>query len=102
VGEIDIPVYSIQQFLKPINSFEPFAPCHLINRFYAKLQNQWRAINLYVSLIAHQMPGPDPVSDNRLRLAIDTCQTHAALGNEGVVGTQWHCLFYAGLVFEKN
>ena len=92
----------IQQFLTPINSFELFAPCYLTNRFYSKLQNQWRAISLHISFIVHPMPGPDPVSDNRLRLAMDICQTHAALGNDGFVGTQWHCLFYAGLVFRKN
>jgi len=85
-------------------SYSPFSflsrpALYINNRLYAKLLNQWRAINLWVSFICHPKTGQFPLSDNRLELAIDICRTHAALGIEGVLGTEWHCLFYAGLVF---
>jgi hypothetical protein len=69
---------------------------HLHSIYYAKLLNQWRMVHLWISLIVHPVPGPEPISHNRYTHAVEICRTHAALGKHGFIGPAWQSLFFAG------
>ena len=84
---------------KPFLLFEQL---NLQNHFYGKLMNQWRAIYICAATTLNPFPGPDYHSSKILECAIDMCRTHAALGNDGIAGPQWQCLFYAGIIFGKE
>jgi hypothetical protein len=83
---------------KPFLSYEPL---NLQHHFYGKLMNQWRAMYIYAATTLNPLTGPDAHSPKILQYAIDICRTHAALGNGGIAGPQWQCLFYAGIIFGK-
>jgi hypothetical protein len=75
------------------NRFLHYEYIPLLNHFYAKLLNQWRASFIYAALV---LPFPD--EDVLTRHAVDICRTTAALGYNAFSGPQWECLFYAGIV----
>lgn len=88
--------------VKEHKSFLSYEPLNLQHPFYGKLMNQWRAMYIYAATTLNPFTGPDAHSPKILQYAIDICRTHAALGNAGIAGPQWQCLFYAGIVFGKR
>ena len=74
-------------------------PVHISDFFFASRLDNWRAIQLYISLIDQPMWG---IHDSaRLVCAVDLCRTHAALGVErNFLGAEKACgLYLAGVTF---
>ena len=67
--------------------------------FFASRLDNWRAIQLYISLIDQPMWGAHDSA--RLVCAVDLCRTHAALGVErNFLGAEKSCgLYLAGVTF---
>lgn len=75
-------------------------PVHISDFFFASRLDNWRAIQLYISLIDQPMWG---IHDSaRLVCAVDLCRTHAALGVErNFLGAEKACgLYLAGVTFD--
>ena len=80
-------------------SFLTHPPVRISDFFLASRLDNWRAIQLYISLIEQPMWG---IHDSvRLLCAVDLCRTHAALGVErNFLGAEKACgLYLAGVTF---
>jgi hypothetical protein len=62
------------------SSFLSYPPMRVVDYFLGSRLNNWRAINLYLSLIEQPQWGAH--DGTRILCAIDLCRTHAALGAE--------------------
>ena len=83
----------------PTSTFLNYTPARVIDFFLGSRMNNWRAINLYLSLIEQPMWG---IHDGaRTLCAIDLCRTHAALGAErNFLGAEKSVgLYLAGVAF---
>ena len=84
--------------------FLHYRPLHIENPFYALLINQYRAAQLYVSLIIHPEQGPQP--PDRFECAVDICRTHAALASfapkDTIMTTEIWALYLSGFAFGRS
>ena len=80
-------------------SFLTHPPVRISDLFFASRLDNWRAIQLYISLIEQPMWGIHESA--RLVCAVDLCRTHAALGVErNFLGAEKACgLYLAGVTF---
>jgi hypothetical protein len=81
------------------SGFLNYPSFHISDYFFASRLNNWRAIELYISLIQKPMWGT--YDGARFVCAVDLCRTHAALGAErNFLGAEKACgLYLAGVVF---
>ena len=86
------------------NRFLHYRPLHIENPFYALLLNQYRAAQLYISLIIHPEQGPQP--PDRFECAVDICRTHAALTSrpqkDTIMTTEIWALYLSGFAFGRS
>ena len=84
--------------------FLHYRPLHIENPFYALLLNQYRAAQLYISLIIHPEQGPQP--PDRFECAVDICRTHAALTSlpqkDTIMTTEIWALYLSGFAFGRS
>jgi len=84
--------------------FLHYRPLHIENAFYALLLNQYRAAQLYISLIIHPEQGPQP--PDRFECAVDICRTHAALTalpqKDTIMTTEIWALYLSGFAFGRS
>jgi len=84
--------------------FLHYRPLHIENPFYASLLNQYRAAQLYISLIIHPEQGPQP--PDRFECAVDICRTHAALTSlppkDTIMTTEIWALYLSGFAFGRS
>jgi hypothetical protein len=84
--------------------FLHYRPLHIENPFYALLLNQYRAAQLYISLIIHPEQGPQP--PDRFECAVDICRTHAALTalpqKDTIMTTEIWALYLSGFAFGRS
>ena len=80
-------------------SFLNHPPVQISDYFFGSRLDNWRAIQLYISLIAQPMWVTHDSA--RLVCAVDLCRTHAALGVErNFLGAEKACgLYLAGVAF---
>jgi len=73
------------------------------NGFYRYLMMDYHCAKLYISLVEHPFPGPNPPGSGRYQHAVDICRVLAAKPlferNDVRGAEEAMCLFLAGLVF---
>ena len=79
--------------------FLTYTPVRIFDPFFASRLNNWRAIQLHISLLQEPMWGM--YDGSRFVCAVDLCRTHAALGAErNFLGAEKAVgLYLAGVVF---
>lgn len=84
--------------------FLHYRPLHIENPFYALLLNQYRAAQLYISLIIHPEQGPQP--PDRFECGVDICRTHAAVTalpkKDTIMTTEIWALYLSGFAFGRS
>jgi hypothetical protein len=81
------------------NCMLSYPPVYASDFFVASRLNNWRAIDLHISLTQNSMLGS--YDGHRFVCAVDLCRTHAALGAEQTfLGAEKACgLYLAGVIF---
>ena len=62
-------------------TFLDYPRLQIYDKFYSNLLNAWRAIYIFIDLIANQDIGPS-ANPKRLSYAVEICRTYAALGRD--------------------
>jgi hypothetical protein len=62
-------------------TFLDYPPLQIYGTFYSNLLNTWRAIYIFIDLIATPEIGPS-ANPKRLSFAVDICRTYASLGGD--------------------
>ena len=62
-------------------TFLDYPPLQIDDTFYSNLLNTWRAIYIFIDLIATPEIGPS-TNPKRLSSAVDICRTYASLGRD--------------------
>lgn len=94
---------SIASPIPPENCFLHYPPLIVYNRTYSNLMTDYRAAKLYLSLVRHPNPGPNPVGSGRFQHAVEICRVLASKPlyerNDVRGAEEAMCLFLAGVVF---
>jgi hypothetical protein len=80
-------------------TFLDYPPLQIYNKFYSNLLNTWRAIYIFIDLIANPEIGPT-TNPKRYSFAVDICRTYAALGKDDMfaIGKEL-AVFLTGVAF---
>jgi Fungal specific transcription factor domain len=83
------------------SSFLDYPPLQIQDNFYANMMNSWRAIYIFIDLIAKPQVGPvDGTSSKRYEYAVDICRTYAALPRDELFPLgKIISVFFAGVAF---
>jgi hypothetical protein len=82
-------------------TFLDYPPVRIHDKFYANMLNSWRAIYIFIDLIAKTQVGPvDGINSKRFKFAVDICRTYAALGRDDMFPLgKVVSVFFAGVAF---
>ena len=82
-------------------AFLNYQPLRIHNKFYVNMMNSWRAVYIFIDLIAHPDIGPlDGVHSKRFKFAVEICRAHAALGMDDTFPLgKVVSVFFAGVAF---
>jgi hypothetical protein len=83
------------------SAFLDYPPLQIRDNFYANMMNSWKAIYIFIDLIAKPNVGPvDGTTSKRFEYAVDICRTYAALPRDEMFPLgKTVCVFFAGVAF---
>ena len=98
-ARLDSPDLSSDSLSTP-QHFLDYPPLRIVNAFYVRLLNDWRALSIYISLIDHSSFGP-AACPQRFDYAVEICRTLAVLWQDQnkIAGSELWVGFFAGVVF---
>jgi hypothetical protein len=101
-AELDPPDLS-SEALSTYQYFPGYPPLRIVNSFYVRLLNDWRALSIYISLIDNSSFGP-AACPRRFDYAVDICRTLAVLWHDqnNIAGSELWVAFFAGVVLCKS